>query len=217
MLSRRRRWLLAGAAIVAVADIVYVAAFESEVQHFATQQVRADPSNLPAMDAAVVFFESMDGDSLSAGSEARVADALALYRSGRVRALFVVGGRRAGRRPGSVLMAERLAAGGVSPDSIVVDSESFDSRTNWRAARQIARLHAADSLVLVSAPYHLERLVRVAQDSSVTLAFYAQSADRDSDSWGDHWLIAHREGLARAADAVLPRARYDGLVRRMRR
>jgi uncharacterized SAM-binding protein YcdF (DUF218 family) len=202
------------AILLVMLDLVAVAAY------LALVQVRVPP--LPgqgAWPAAVVFFSDFGrhGD-LGPESLDRVAHAARLYHSGRVERILCVGGRRNDpARYGSGRMAAALVAAGVPADAVMSENESFDTRTNWSAARRILDRSGWSDPLLVSSALHLHRIAAVAEGpyewalAPTRTAFEALVA-----APGQTWYRVHREWVAWASMWLLPADSHRDLIRRWR-
>ena len=172
-------------------------------------------------DAGVVFFHDFgDDEALSAASLARVDAARHLYRLGTVGSLLCVGGN-AGDPPvtGAELMRRALIRGGVPGEAIVVDRDSFDTRSNWRNAETVLNAGNNQSVVLISSPMHLPRVYHEAHRSGLTLSVVPAPTDIEPEPlrllrvW---WAIQH-EWLGWIAAWVLPPDLHQRLLSVWRR
>lgn len=123
------------------------------------------------MDAAVVFFNGFGGlEGLNAESHRRVSHAASLFHSGQVSNVVCVGGNHGPVLPsGSEYMYSALRRMGVPERQVVCDRVSYDTHSNWRAARRILRARHWEQAVLVSSPLHLYRIRSVVDGDGLDL------------------------------------------------
>lgn len=116
----------------------------------------------PEAEAAVVLGAAVDGPDPSPVFAARLDHAVDLYRSGRVRRLFLTGGAAPGTEAESVVGRRYVVAKGVNPDHVVIEDRS---RTTWQNVVCLRdTLGRTPDVLVVSDPYHLRRAVGMARD-----------------------------------------------------
>ena len=116
-------------------------------------------------------------------------------------------------------MRDYLLQRGVPEHRVFADSTSFDSRSNWRNARRIASENGWLSVVLISTPLHLYRLLDEADGTeglTVTAAFPDTWLRLEAGTAARLWADAHVEALAWGAGAVLADDLHRDILRRLR-
>lgn len=173
------------------------------------------------VDAAIMFYGGQGDPILDEETIHRLEAGLHLYKSRRAANILCVGGYRKGLKlSGSVRMAQWLAAAGIPKYKIWTDSWSYDTPTNIRAAFQIAKQANWRSLVFVSSPVHLVRILHIAEAWDASISVYA-STYRDDDArllslWLKRVIQVHREWFATVAYNLIPHETYDRIVRWLR-
>jgi hypothetical protein len=167
----------------------------------------------------ILFFADFGSDEgLGPKSRDRVEYASELYRSGRVEALLAVGGRR--RDPdrfGSRRMADALETLGLQPGALLVEQESFDTRTNWREADAILRDRVLRDVLLISSALHLYRIKAIAPPGyRMTCAPTRPVGEALLRRPIETWFVVHREWIAWLAMWILPDDAHRTLIRRWR-
>jgi hypothetical protein len=121
---------------------------------------------------------------------ARAAAAAAAHRAGATTVLSLEALLRGQDRPGSAIVAEHLAALGVSPERLVLEERSRSTRDEALMARDIVQHRSIQRLLVVTSAYHVPRARRifteVLGESRVsvhgTMALYAL-ADARERAW----------------------------------
>ena len=177
----------------------------------------------PASDAAVVFFGDHDR-KLELGRETiqRLNHAAELYGSGKTANIVCTGGSgliRLRGVSGAELMKKYLAEAGVPAGNIFVETESYDSLTNWEKSLAIITTHRWKRITLVSSTLHLYRLAGVARGDSLELS-YSPYSTNGIGSFRDYltrrrWI--HHEWIAFTAQTVLPQRWYRAAIKVIRR
>lgn len=116
---------------------------------------RPDRVALPAVTADAAIVLSGDVDYL------RVSHASRLLREGRVRAL-VLTGRGVGGDSAEAMRRQAVAAG-VSPEAILVETESTSTRENILFAAPLLRQRGWRRVALVTSQSHLARALAAAR------------------------------------------------------
>jgi uncharacterized SAM-binding protein YcdF (DUF218 family) len=143
--------ILAGLALVAVIglalDIVLYAG-----------QADTEPA-----DAAIVLGAAVYDDEPTPVFEERLRHAVALYRSGQVKALVMTGGHG----PGDELAESEAGrdwaiANGVPPEAVLIETQSHTTRQNFSFALPVLAEHGIERVLVVSDPLHMRRAMRMA-------------------------------------------------------
>jgi uncharacterized SAM-binding protein YcdF (DUF218 family) len=161
-------------------------------------------------DAVIVLGGMVDARASRASGEAqfqdpvdRVLRAFELLRTGAARAALVSGGLVA-PQPGDVAEADRLAAKlvewGISPERVVVEASSRNTRENAIESSRVAAARGWRTLLLVTSAAHMPRAAGCFR--AVGLEPDLLPVDfRAGDGRGGSWLP--RAGtLARSTDAL---------------
>ncbi len=118
-----------------------------------------------AADAAVVLGAAVRGDRPSPVFRERIAHAISLYKSGKVKKIVFTGGRQDRTQHAESEVARDYALRhGVRPGDILIETVSTSTFENLVQAGRLAREQLLMSLLLVSDPLHMKRAVRMAQD-----------------------------------------------------
>ncbi len=100
--------------------------------------------------------------------------------------------------PEADVMRDELIAQGVSPEMIVSDAESFNTRQNIAHAAKLLSGHEVDKAVIVTSGYHLPRAMALAEDEGLTatgigsptkqgLRFWLKNYGREALAWIKYW------------------------------
>jgi uncharacterized SAM-binding protein YcdF (DUF218 family) len=154
-------------------------------------------------DAIVVLW----GDQATPGAETerRVARTLDLWRTGRGNRVICVGGSRLSARfNGARVMADALAALGVPASALTAGDRSYDTLSNLDEARDLARRHDANSMLVVGDALHVARIMlfherRVAP---LTVSSGAYPVGTNPRALPRLWLRVHHEWIALATLAI---------------
>lgn len=113
-------------------------------------------------DAVVVPGNTVNPDgSPSARLEGRLDAALAIYRAGRCKVIFVSGATGVEGVDESAAMKAYLVRQGVPPDRIIQDSQGFNTAATARNAAVALRQRGYGSVLAVSQFFHVPRLSRL--------------------------------------------------------
>jgi uncharacterized SAM-binding protein YcdF (DUF218 family) len=116
-------------------------------------------TGMPPADCAVVFGAAVTaGDRPGPAMTRRIATAAALYRDGKVKRLFLTGGRGGtGRGDSEAAVMEREAiAQGVSPADLTLEDTSRSTIENLRFTRPLTS--GCSSVLGISDGFHLARI-----------------------------------------------------------
>jgi uncharacterized SAM-binding protein YcdF (DUF218 family) len=153
------RLVLRAIALLCAAVVVYVAANLATVWWASTRHDTAKVQAIVVLGAAQ--YNGVPSPDLAA----RLSHALALYRQGLAPIIVVTGGKQAGdTHTEAEASADWLAARGV-PQSVIL--REVDGRDTWQSLDATAAfLHqrGIKSVLLVSDPYHEERVKLIAQE-----------------------------------------------------
>ncbi len=153
-LLRAALWLSASATAFFVVALVLVYARFPGVSHFpAACAIVFGTAVRPTYDAHGQIIYTGPGP----GILRRVGTAAELYRDGKVKKLFLTGGKGEGMVESEASVMKRIAlAGGVSAEDIVIEEESHSTDENL--LNTLPRMGDCDSIVGVSDRYHLARI-----------------------------------------------------------
>jgi uncharacterized SAM-binding protein YcdF (DUF218 family) len=119
-------------------------------------------------DAAIVLGAAAWGNRPSPVFEQRIAHAVSLYKSGRVRNLILTGGSSApGQRAESLVAADYAIRQGVPARDAACEVSSHTTLENLAGAREIIRNRKLGRVLIVSDPLHMRRAVAMARDLGI--------------------------------------------------
>ncbi|MBN2119357.1 MAG: YdcF family protein [Anaerolineales bacterium] len=141
--------------------------------------------SVPPQDSAVVFGAWVNEDhSLSDVTRERVETGIQLYKSGKVKRLFLSGDNRSNRQAES--MANYAVTHGVKPNDIITDKLGIDTNDTCKHFAKIGR-----KAVLVTQGYHLPRTMLMCAASEIDVTGLAADKLGILSSRGDGWLQIH--------------------------
>lgn len=147
------RRLLRGLAFLAAALVVYVAVTTVQVVHAAGEHQEAPTGAIVVLGAA-----QYDG-APSPDLEARLSHALVLWRAKVAPVVVVTGGKQPkDAKTESMVGAEWLGARGVPQSDILREVSGRDTYQSLDATAAFLRARGIRSVVLVSDPFHDERI-----------------------------------------------------------
>ncbi|MCO6429348.1 MAG: YdcF family protein [Deltaproteobacteria bacterium] len=168
------------------------------------------------VDAALIFFgESGPYEGLSADTLRVVEHAAQLYHQKKVRhAACLGGGKLPGPVSGAQLMCRALAARSVPAEALKVDKGSWDTITNMNEARQLMNVHGWTSAALVSSPYHLPRILYLANNPKWAFSTAPPHSPLSIklSTLLRRWREVNHEFAAWGAMALLPRGWYEAAI-----
>ncbi|HEV2126975.1 MAG TPA: YdcF family protein [Chloroflexota bacterium] len=165
---RRLLLMLMGLGLLAAVLVAYVALYQAVERQAVLDETRN-------ANAAIVLGAAVEwGGRPSPSLRVRTQHAIALYRAGRVKTLFLTGGL--GRHaPSEAEVMKRLAlAAGVPEEALVLDETATSTQESIAAARAAAQVREWETVLVVSEPFHMLRVRQMAQD--VGLDAYASPA-----------------------------------------
>jgi uncharacterized SAM-binding protein YcdF (DUF218 family) len=182
------------------------------------------PRDLPSDTVGMIFFRGSDptGRFLRRDTLRRANKAVLLYRKGAISMIACIGGARAGHdRLGSEMVKDFLVSRGIPDNKILVDRESYDSRTNCQVVRKLAREYGWPHITLIASPMHNQRLRTIIGKAPLdnVQVFYSSYSYLDCNpslSWKELWVDTHYEWLAYAAEFILPDVLYSRAIRLIR-
>jgi uncharacterized SAM-binding protein YcdF (DUF218 family) len=119
-------------------------------------------------DAAIVLGAAAWGNRPSPVFEQRIAHAVSLYKSGRVRNLILTGGSSApGQRAESLVAADYAIRQGVPAKDAACEVSSHTTLENLAGARELIRSKKLGRVLIVSDPLHMRRAVAMARDLGI--------------------------------------------------
>jgi len=183
-------------------DLVSAKLFYNKIQSFINNQ----PKEVKA-DAGIIFFgdATLDGKHLGEDSKNRAITAMNLYDKGRIKTIICVGGnsREIIAKPKN-LMRNYLVSRGIAPESIIYDSVSFNTITNWEAAERIIAENNFSKVILISAPLHIYRIAHTLNFDEINVGF--ASYKYNPKSIGDYFILLkdiHHEWISLTLNKVL--------------
>lgn len=123
-----------------------------------------DSRRLPARPIAIVPGTRVENGVPSVGLRQRLAAALALYKTGRVRAILVSGNRRDDRYDEATAMFNWLVANGARPADVVADPAGYRTLDTMQRA---ARIYDVKEAIICSQGVHLARAVFLARQAGI--------------------------------------------------
>ena len=197
---RWRRWLVVA---LLVPVLGYAAVWAMVWQHAAARL--AHPPLQPAEVAVVLGNRAWLRGKPNPCLTGRVDTAVQLAQAGTVRRLLMSGGvdREDGRIEAEVMEQHARAVGYAGP----LQLEPVSSTTRQNLAMSRVLLQAADvrSVIVVSEPYHLWRIERLARASGFERGFQVQYAAAPTSCWRTWGMVfkgALREPLAIVNNAL---------------
>ena len=187
------------------------------ISHYCSQPTQ----DFPSETVGIIFFRGSDptGRTLRRDTLRRANKAMDLYRAGHIEMMACIGGARAGHHvSGSQLVKDYLVSKGVPVNKILVDRESYDSKTNWLAVKKLALEHGWSHITLIASPMHNQRLRKIvgaAPLDGVVRVFYSSYSYNNCDPplfWKELWVDTHYECLAYAAGFILPDVLYSKVI-----
>jgi uncharacterized SAM-binding protein YcdF (DUF218 family) len=207
---RRIRWWCVAAAVILL-DLLGVAVWTALC-------VWAARDMGEHADALVVLWG--DDSRPGAETERRVARALELWRAGRAAMVICVGGSRPSVGfDGARIMMDALQARGVPVPALHAGTQSYDTVSNLREARELARTHQVRRVLVVADSMQTARILwflRARLDGiAAASGAYFVSLTPWHASLGHLWMRTHHEWIALAAMALPDewRARFLRRVR----
>ncbi|MEP6720905.1 MAG: YdcF family protein [Variovorax sp.] len=197
MRRRLRRWLRPLLAVFVVLLLGYAAIWATVWQH--ARALLAQPPTRTAEVALVLGNRAWLRGKPNPCLTGRVDAAVALAQAGTVQRLLMSGGvdREDGRIEAEVMErhARRIGYAG----SVQLEAVSSSTRQNLSMSRALLQAAGVRSVVVVSEPYHLWRVERLARASGFDREFDVQYAAAPSScwrSWGMVFKGALREPFA---------------------
>lgn len=197
---RWRRWLSV-ALFVALAG--YAAVWATVWRHAADRL--AGPPTQPAEVAMVLGNRSWLRGKPNPCLTGRVDTAVQLAQAGLVQRLLMSGGvdREDGRIEAEVMERHARSVGYAGP--LQLEPVSSSTRQNLAMSRELLQAAGVRSVVVVSEPYHLWRIERLARASGFDRDFQVQYAAAPTSCWRTWGMVfkgALREPLAIVNNAV---------------
>jgi uncharacterized SAM-binding protein YcdF (DUF218 family) len=130
-------------------------------------------------DAAVVLGAAAWGQKPSPVYRERLAEAIALYKSGRVRYLVFTGGTPEAGYPAEGEVGRRFAIeNAVPPEAILVETTSRTTWQNLLNAKELLESNGIRTVLLVSDPLHMRRAMAMASSLGLQAAPAPTSSSR---------------------------------------
>lgn len=211
-----KKWAKAAAVLIAI-DLIVSAVWLTRVL-ILTQDYELYPSEM----GIVLMGDSADHyTALGKQTRQRLNHALELYRLGYFREILCVGGYRPVRNySGAQLMKKYLVEKGVPAENILLEERSYDTMTNMSYTAEILRRERPLSVVLISSPLHVHRIIALNDSRYLQgrFVFYAPhpffGATPPLNLW-EMWKTIHYEWSAFAVRR-LPKQWYQQTVRYLR-
>ena len=197
---RWRRWLLVALFVPALG---YIAVWATVWQHAAERLVR--PPTQPAEVAVVLGNRAWLRGKPNPCLTGRVDTAVELAQAGTVQRLLMSGGvdHEDGRIEAEVMERHARTVGYAGP--LQLEPVSSTTRQNLAMSRVLLQAAGVRSVVVVSEPYHLWRIERLARASGFDRDFQVQYAAAPTSCWRTWGMVfkgALREPLAIVNNAV---------------
>ncbi|GAB1823197.1 SanA/YdcF family protein [Herbidospora sp. RD11066] len=122
-------------------------------------------SQVPVAPVALVLGAGVNGDWPSAMLRDRLDIGLALYRTGRVKALLLSGTNHVKEYDEPTVMRDYLLARGVPARSLVLDYAGLDT---WDSCVRARKIFGASQVTVVTQTFHLPRAVTLCREAGLT-------------------------------------------------
>jgi uncharacterized SAM-binding protein YcdF (DUF218 family) len=201
MLLARWRWLCALVCGLIVIDVLFYVNVNYRADQLMTQSQAAEKRDL-----AVGLFGDFGPNKVGLGpqSQARVQQAVDLYKAGHVSGLLFVGGCRPikGKNGANEMVAFAVRLG-VEAHQVWSDSCSWDTFTNLSETQEFVSKKKIKSVILVSDRFHLSRIDRILKSNPLSVV--ASLSPTPPQSVWMTWLRVHQEGVAQLSE-LLPKS-----------
>jgi uncharacterized SAM-binding protein YcdF (DUF218 family) len=174
-------------------DIGLVYLYYRHVQNFIINQ-----QDIKKADAGIVFFGDYLDDKMTLGpdSKKRALTAVKLYRQGKINKIICVGGYEYSYWKGKPhSMSRFMIEQGVPKSSIIYDSLSYNTITNWREALKIINREKYKKVIAISSPLHVYRISNMVNRDSLSCASYQYSFHGFEEYW-QFFLDVHHEWMS---------------------
>ena len=146
-------------------------------------------------DAALVLGAAAWGQKPSPVYRERITEAIALYKSGRVRYLVFTGGTPQSGYPAEGEVGRRFAIeNGVPPAAILVETTSRTTWQNLANAKELLASNGIQTVLLVSDPLHMRRAMAMAASlglqatpAPTSTSRFQSLASRGEFLWRETW------------------------------
>ncbi|GLZ39134.1 membrane protein [Actinokineospora sp. NBRC 105648] len=164
-------------------------------------------ADAPSASVGIVLGAGLQADGTPKPYlEARLADALTLYQSGRVRALLVSGDHGRVGYDEVAAMTGWLTAHGVPEAKVVADHAGFDTYDSCVRAH---RIFGVTSALVITQAFHVRRAVFLCRDAGIDARGVASPAPGNEDT--RYWVREVPAGIKAVLDAMVdPDPRFLG-------
>jgi vancomycin permeability regulator SanA len=122
-------------------------------------------------DAVIVPGNTVNPDgTLSNRLQARLDVALAIYRAGRCKVVFVSGAMGREGVDEAVAMKAYLVAQGIPPERVLQDSQGLNTEATARNAAQVLRQQGHSTVIAASQFFHVARVNRLLAAQGLVVA-----------------------------------------------
>lgn len=192
MAPDRKRRLVLGLIACALVSALLVALVNARVLGRGNAKARASIEELDAAPVAIVLGAGVRRDGTpSHALEDRLAQAVELHRTGKVRKLLLSGDRRERRYDETSSMKRWVLEHGVPPDDVFCDHAGFSTYDTMARAKQVFGITRA---IVVTQRFHLGRALYTAE----VLGIEAQGAPCDRRTYRKSAWFELRELGSRA-------------------
>lgn len=210
MPSSTRRWVRRAAAVALGGALAYLLVTFAEVW-WAARQDQARPAQ-----AIVVLGSAQYNGVPSADLRARLDHALGLWKRGLAPTIVVTGGKQSGDRYTEAgVSADYLAARGVPQSHILREVSGRDSWQSLSAAADFLRARGETRVILVSDPFHDERISLMAAELGLT-PYVSPTRTSPIKGWSVMPYFA-KEGIEVAVGRIVGFRRLVGVSQRVQR
>ena len=156
-----QRFILVALALVLGGGGVFMLSYRSVERGSVVDETRA-------ADVAIVLGAAVErGGRPSPSLRVRTQHAIDLYRTGRVKTLFLTGGL-GHNAPSEAEVMQRLAlAAGVPQTALVLDETATSTQESISAAAREARARGWETALVVTEPFHTLRARQMARDAGL--------------------------------------------------
>ncbi len=197
----KNQWTNNKGIILIVGIFTFVLAIDLGMVYFYYKHVQSflhsQPENIQA-DAGVIFFGDYteDNSDLGPDSKNRAKTAIKLFQEGKIKKIICVGGYNYQRWKGKPhFMRQFLVNNNIPISSIINDTLSYNTITNWREALKIIEREKMTSVVAISSPLHIYRISCMVDLSNIDFASYSYSLHSLNEFWR-LFLDVHHEWMS---------------------
>lgn len=162
----------------------------------------------------IVFFHDHKGKfDISQETKMRLNKAMELKNDSKLKGILCVGGLTKNLEyNGAYKMKNYLISKGITDSIIYIDTNSFDTHSNWKNVEKICKQNSWTKAIAISSPMHLYRISNIKKKTKIDLTYSTFLEKYKKEGIIKKWKDIQHEFISFIAKFILPNKLYNEII-----